>query len=261
MKARIYPSQIVLGLFSAAVLICSNIACRGLRPPSTVEPSATPDSGKVVDNILAKYTDAVGGQAAIEQVKTFSGKGTFSMSVFAVSGTYEVWGKDPNKTLSVIKFPNGIVIKKGFDGETRWVETPFGTTTEGPAEMSEIEKDADIYSAGRIKSLYESMRLEQKARLKGHDVDVVEGIPKKGPSEKLYFDSDSGLLLRWDMVRRHPQRGNIFVKVHLDDYRDVGGTKEPFNVRFAFESFDLTIKIDELKHNIPLDDAMFRKPH
>jgi hypothetical protein len=31
-------------------------------------------------------------------------------------GTFEAWGKDPHKTLSVIEFPRIGTLKKGFDG-------------------------------------------------------------------------------------------------------------------------------------------------
>jgi hypothetical protein len=214
-----------------------------------------------VDEILERNTAAVGGQAAIDRVTSYYAKGTFSSSLFKETGTYEVWGKRPNKTLSIIKFPRAIVIKKGFDGETHWVQTPSTTISdEGSSGMAQVERDADIYNAGKIRNLYESMRLEGKAHLSGRTVNIVEGKPAKGPAEKLLFDAETGLLLRWDMVRRNPQRGNVFVKVRLDDYREVDGVKIPFNVRFAFESFELTLKIDELQHNVPLDDAMFKKP-
>jgi hypothetical protein len=52
----------------------------------------------------------------------------------------------------------------------------------------------------------------------------------------------------------------VFVKVHLEDYREVDGVKVPFNVRFAFESFDVTLKVDELKHNVDISDGLFKKP-
>jgi hypothetical protein len=126
--------------------------------------------------------------------------------------------------------------------------------------MAGIEHDAEIYRAGKIKSLYHSMRLDGRARLGGRDCYVVEGIPVKGPSEKLFFDTENGLLLRWDMARRVPRRGNVFVKVHLGDYREIDGVKEPFSVRFAFESFDFTIKLNDLKHNPSIDDSVFKKP-
>ena len=42
------------------------------------------------------------------------------------------------------------------------------------------------------------MRLDGKERLNY----VVEGKLVRGPREKLFFERDSGLLMRWDMVRR-----------------------------------------------------------
>ena len=248
---------LLLGILLSGQLACSRLNPNQLSPT----PSPSPDQTAIVDQILARYTEAVGGQVAIEQIKSYQAKGTFATSVSPEQGAFETWGKEPNKTLSLIEFPRIGVLKKGFDGETRWVQTPVGTfEDQSPKEMAEIERDADIYRAGRIKSLYQSMRLDSKARLKGRDVYIVEGTPIKGPSEKLLFDAESGLLVRWDMVRKDPRRGNVFVKVNLDDYREVDGVKVPFNVRFVFESFDFTIKIDDLKHNVSIDDAIFKKP-
>jgi hypothetical protein len=34
----------------------------------------------------------------------------------------------------------------------------------------------------------------------------------------------------------------------------------PFKVRFAFESFTLLVQVNELEHNVPIDDAIFKKP-
>lgn len=246
--------SVILGICVAA-----QVACNRLGSSADPEPGPSPDQSALVAEILKRYTEAVGGRDAIDGIKSYKAQGTFQSSV--VSGTFEAWGKDPYKTLSVIEFPRIGTLKKGFDGENRWVQTPAGTfSDESPKQMAEVERDAEVYRAGKIRDLYQSMRLEGSARLKRRDVYVVEGIPEKGPTEKLFFDKETGLLMRWDMVRRNPERGNIFVKVHLDDYRQIGGVQVPFNVRFAFESFDFTLKVDELKHNIPIDDAMFKKP-
>ena len=127
-------------------------------------------------------------------------------------------------------------MKKGFDGETRWVQTPAGTFTDSsPQEIAELERDADAYSRGENPEFFDSLKLENKAWLSGRDVYVIEGKPAKGPAEKLFFDVESGLLLRWDMARRRQDRRTVFVKIHFDDYRDVGGVKLPFKLRFAFE--------------------------
>ncbi len=253
--ARFY---LLLGILLTGQVACSRFSPSNGTPPT---PPLSPDQAAVVDQILAHYTEAVGGEVAIERVKSYQAKGTFATSVSPEQGAFETWGKEPNKTLSVIEFPRIGALKKGFDGETRWVQTPAGTfSDQSPKEMAEVERDADVYRAGKIKSLYQSMRLDSKARLKGRDVYIVEGIPVKGPAEKLLFDTESGLLVRWDMARRDPRRGTVFVKVHLDDYREVDGVKVPFSVRFAFESFDFTIKINDLRHNVSIDDAVFKKP-
>jgi len=34
----------------------------------------------------------------------------------------------------------------------------------------------------------------------------------------------------------------------------------PFKVRYALESFDFTLTLDELQHKVSIDDAIFRKP-
>ena len=192
--------RMVLICCFVGVLASAQSACN--RAPAPAAPT-TPDPQRVVDEILERYTTAVGGQNAIDRITSYRAKGRFAASLFKETGVYEVWAKDPNKTLSVIQFPRVGLIKKGFDGETRWVQTPSATLNdEGSSGMAEVEKDADIYSAGRIKNLYESMRFEGKARLNGREVNVIEGKPAKGAAEKLLFDAQTGLLLRWDMVRR-----------------------------------------------------------
>lgn len=222
--------------------------------------SPSPDETAIANQILDRYIAVVGGKEAINAVKSYKMKGSFEMASLNIHGNLEVWAKDPNKSLSIIQFPGITPLKKGFDGQTRWVQTPVGTFRQsGPQEMSEVERDAEVYSASRIRNLYERIRLDSRARLSGRDMYVVEGKPEKGPAEKLFFDVENGLLVRWDMARRQPQR-TVFVKVHLSDYRDVDGVKVPFNVRFAFESFDFTIKLDEMQHNLQMDDAIFRPP-
>lgn len=247
----------------SVISIAVQVACSRL-PSSTGSgpaPASSPDPAAVVDQILERYLEALGGKAAIDKVKSYKTKGTFEISVMPEPGTFEAWGKDPHKSLTVIRFPRIGELKKGFDGETRWVQTPVGTfSNSSPQEIAEVERDAEVYRAGSVKSLYESMKLEMKARLSGRDVYIVEGKPAKGPAEKLFFDVENGLLVRWDMARRNPTRGTVFVKVHLNDYREIDGVKIPFNVRFAFESFNFTMKLDELQHNVSIDDAIFKKP-
>lgn len=242
-------------------LLLLPVACKRSGPAPGPRPatSPTPTQQQIVDKILDRYQDALGGKAAVDAITSYRVKGTFQVG--GLNGTIEGWRKEPRKTLSLMQFARLGTLKKGFDGETHWVQTPSGTFTGSSAQqIGELERDSDVYSPGKIKSLFDSMKLESRARLDGRDMYVVEGRPNRGPSDKLFFDVENGLLARWDMARRQPNRGTVFVKVHLEDYRDVGGVKAPFLVRFAFESFTYIVKVDELQHNVPIDDAIFQKP-
>ncbi len=264
-----YTIKIIVGYVSVAcvaclvfIVTCCTRPVSSLKDASSSDVAATPSPTNPVDQILARYTQAVGGEEAVERLRNYRARGTFRMSIIPEPGTFEVWVKDPDKSLTVVTFPRVGVIKKGRDGDIRWSQTPFGTNKdeEGPNEFTGLERDSDLYRAGKIKEMYESIKLEGSGRLQGREVSIVEAKPAKGPSDKLLFDKETGLLLRWDMVRKSPKRGNVFVKVHLDDYREVGGLKLPFTVRYAFESFSMTLTIEELQQNVSVDDAMFRKP-
>ena len=250
--------RLLIGVVITLQLSCTHLPSYESRPAATPSPSEQAN----IDQILQRYEQAVGGKEAIAGVTSYKMKGTFQVSgITAVSGTIEGWGKEPHKTLTVIEFPQIGKLRKGFDGETRWVQTPVGTFSDSsPQEIAELERDAEVFSAGKIRSLFESMKLQNNARLSGREVRVIEGKPPKGPAEKLYFDVENGLLLRWDMARRQANRSTVFVKVHLEDYKDVGGVKVPFRVRFVFESFNFVIQVEQLVHNVAIDDSIFRKP-
>lgn len=243
-----------------AVLITAQLSCaRRTATKAGPSPSPSPGDQARIEEILQRYEQAVGGKEAIDGVTSSRMKANFH--VLGISGTLEGWQKEPHKTLTIMQLPRIGTLKKGFDGETRWVQTPAGTfTNSAPQEIAELEREADAYSATKIREFFDTLKLEHKAWLSGKDVYVIEGKPAKGPAEKLFFDVENGLLVRWDMARKRPDRGTVFVKIHFDDYRDVGGVKLPFKLRFAFEQFNFNVQLEEVEHNIPIDDAIFRKP-
>lgn len=252
------PKHFLFLLLLAAVAITVSCARSGPGGESGPASSSSPNEQARIDEILQRYENAVGGKEAIDSITSYKIKGTFELP--GMTGKMEGWRKE-GKSLSVIEFPRIGILKKGFDGETHWVQTPAGTFTDSnPQEIAELERDSEVFSAGTIKEAFDSMKLENKARLSGRDVYVIEGKPERGPAEKLFFDVESGLLLRWDMARKQQNRGTVFVKAHLDEYKQVGNVKVPFKIRFAFESFNFTVRLEDVQHNVAIDDAVFRKP-
>ena len=74
-----------------------------------------------------------------------------------------------------------------------------------------------------------------------------------------YFDSSSGLLVR--MVRwNETPVGPVPTQVDYDDYRDVAGVKMPFTWTVSQTYIQMTIKLDSLQPNVPVNAAMFARP-
>jgi hypothetical protein len=76
---------------------------------------------------------------------------------------------------------------------------------------------------------------------------------------KLYFDPQSGLLLR--MVHyTDTALGLNPVQVDYADYRDAGGVKTPYRWMIARPNGAFAIQLEEVQDNAPIDAARFEKP-
>jgi photosynthetic reaction center cytochrome c subunit len=88
---------------------------------------------------------------------------------------------------------------------------------------------------------------------------VVVGQREGKPPIHLYFDQQSGLLVR--LVRfGDTALGLLATQIDYADYRDTSGGKIPYRWTLARPSGRFTIQITELQQNIPVDDAKFAKP-
>jgi len=82
-----------------------------------------------------------------------------------------------------------------------------------------------------------------------------------GKGERLFFDVQTGLLLR-RITSTPTMVGVIPEQVDYDDYRDVGGMKIPFVIRVSSTdpSYSSTRTFTEVKLNVPVDESKFSKP-
>jgi hypothetical protein len=76
---------------------------------------------------------------------------------------------------------------------------------------------------------------------------------------RLYFDDDSGLLVRLVRYAETPLGRNP-TQIDYADYRDAGGVKIPYRWTIARPGGRFTIQVNELQQNVAIDDAKFAKP-
>jgi zinc protease len=243
------------------VLLCSAVAvttlAQGKEKPADPKPAAALPS---VDQILDKYVQAIGGKAAIEKLTSRVSKGSFELPAFGASGTVEIYEKAPNKTVAIINVAGFGVVQEGFDGKVGWAQDPqSGLREKSGAELAASKLEAEFQKPIKIKQLYAKIVVKGKDKVGDKEVYVVEATPAESSTETWYFDTQSGLMLRQDADRESPQ-GKQNVQVFLDNYKEVDGVKLPFAIHQITPAFTIDIKIEDVKHNVPIDDAKFVKP-
>ena len=213
-----------------------------------------------VDQILDKYVQALGGKAALEKLTSEVAKGTFEMDQMPGPAAEEIYGKAPNKQCMVTDSPGFGQFRRGFNGAAGWEHNPQTGLRDitGP-ELAAMKRDADFYWAIKLKELYPKMTVKEKESVNGHDAYVIEATPPDGAAETMYFDADSGLLVRTEREGEGPN-GKVTIDTTFSDYREVDGVRLPFVMHISLGDFAFVIKLSEVKHNVPIDDAKFDKP-
>lgn len=226
---------------------------QNLWTPST--PTPAPETLPPVKQILDRYVQALGGADALTKINTRIAKGS-RIGADGVLVPEEVYQKAPDKLLTVTSYPQ-VVFSNGFNGTIGWGHSSREGATPLPEQLlAQIKRDAVFYKELKTDQLYSNLTVLGKASVRDAEAYVVQAKPVDGPVEKLFFDVKTGLL-----VRRYTESDTVLGKFPLqtdyEDYRDVDGIKQPFLIHWSFPGRIWGRKIDEMKQNVPLDDAKF----
>jgi photosynthetic reaction center cytochrome c subunit len=227
--------------------------------PKPSAPAAAPAGAAVPtpDAIIEKYIAALGGADALRKATTrvMTGK----IITGGSEGPVEVTTKAPNKRVTVTHM-GGTASYTAFDGTAGWM----GSTGRQAREMSAAESaasslDAEFALGLRLKEIYPQLRRGRPEEANGVMCEVLNGAAPGKPAVRLYFAQDSGLLVRMVRYAETPLGRNP-TQLDYADYRDAGGVKVPYRWTLSRPNGRFTIQIDEVKANIPVDDAKFVRP-
>jgi zinc protease len=225
-------------------------------PAKPAGASATPTANQILD----RYEKAIGGRAAWQKYSSRVLMGTIEVASMNLSGTVLIQEKAPNKVHAAVII-NGAAFQQGYDGITGWTDDPKnGLRDQTGAELAESKRDADFLQAFDLRKLYSRFAVTGTEKIGDHDAYVIEAtVPEGGEPTKMYFDTQSGLLLRV-VSENHDADGVSHLREDLDDYRDVDGVKLPFTSRQTNGDTTYTMTISEVHHNVELEDSDFAKP-
>jgi photosynthetic reaction center cytochrome c subunit len=211
-----------------------------------------------VQQVLEKYTQALGGAEAMDKISSRVEKGTLS-GFGPRSFPVEIYSKAPDKRISIVHMPKNENYT-AFDGQSGWL-TGFGgriQNMEG-AEVYAARLDADFLYLSDARTVFRQVRMAKPETVDGHEAWVLLGVTPGQPPVKLYFDKESGLLLR-EMRYAQTPVGRYPTQVDYADFREADGIKVPFRWTVARPGSSFTIQVDEIQQNVPVDDSKFQKP-
>jgi hypothetical protein len=149
---------------------------------------------------------------------------------------------------------------QGYDGKIGWSSGGFGGASAEPAgDMVAFREWAELFPALHLTDQYSKITVEGMDKIGDRNAYRVVG-ERKGGVDRLYFDTDSGLLLRvWTTF--DTALGEIPQQTDYNDYRDVSGVKIPYAVHVvSAEGGTRTYKWDQIQVNGSVDETRASRP-
>jgi hypothetical protein len=252
---------------------------RGLKTPAVIPsldlqygepPPVDPDEitqndlgAPPIDEILDKYLQALGGTERLTGVTSIAGKGTYRAYDDFETFPLDYYATAPNQSSTIQHSADGD-LTIAYDGRNAWMAAPkdmrpytLVALSGGNREGAAI--DAILAFPGWIKQSLTTWRVGPLSSIGDQEVQIVQASTPTGFPVKLYFDVETGFLLRSERYADTPV-GKVPTRTDYSDYRIVSGIKMPFRWISTWTDGQTVFQLDTVQLNAPVDPAKFTKP-
>jgi hypothetical protein len=237
-------------VFLPVLAVCAALARLSAQAPAL----------PTIEQVLEKYLTASGGKAAFDKITTRVATATLEMPDQGINGTMTLTEKAPNKSLAVVDIAGLGKIREAVDGTVAWDDNPqMGLREKTGAEKAEALRGATFNMETNIQKVFPKLVVTGREQVGTRPTIVVVGTPVEGAPTTFYFDAETGLLVKSSGSRESPQ-GPMNFEAFFEDYRTQDGIKQPFLIRQVTPAFTMVIRVTDMKHNVPVDDSIFKKP-
>jgi photosynthetic reaction center cytochrome c subunit len=236
--------------------------------PNEVEIRRQAPDSPSAEQVFDRYLQAVGGAQKAAGITSVVFKGTYQGYAEPKSAV-DIYVKAPNQRTMIVHTDGGDRTT-ACDGVNGWMaapaaDKPFPVIRYTGGDLDGVRLDAVLSLPAGIKQAL-TKPVVGSASIDDKDVTVVQGTALSEAtgagrsSVKLYFDKQSGLLVR--QVRfADTMIGRVPVQVDYSDYRDVsGGVKLPFHVITTWTDGRSDVVLTSAVTNVAIDAAKFNQP-
>jgi hypothetical protein len=219
---------------------------------------------QTTDEIIAKYTDAIGGKTNWEAVKSL--KFTGYMNIMNMDIPYTQYVKRPGLWYMEIQV-QGMKIVQAYDGTSGWMINPMMGSKKAEKTEDEITKSykANSMIGGKllnIKELGYTIEYIGTEKIDGKEVYNLKLTDKDGDFSNYYIETSTNLIYK--VTGKMTRRGSeINSETLYSNYTKVNDILIPFIQDQKFEGAQNTsqmITVDKVEVNINIDDKIFVMP-
>jgi hypothetical protein len=215
-----------------------------------------PRPTETVDQVIDKFVEAMGGQAALSQAKTRVLHGTATTRDLVTTPITVQEKATGEYRIDVDSKPQPTV--RVFDGKTGWIRASGNVRDLEGIQIALVSRPSEFGLPLAIKQRYQTVTVGRYGNLDGVDTIGLTARVNADVVEQLQFERQTGLLKRRTVQTRTPF-GNLVEQVDYSDYRDGAGIKTPFQVKYTNWREATTEKFTDAKINAPIDDGAFTK--
>ena len=204
-----------------------------------------------VENILDKYTSAIGGKAAIEKLHSRVVTGTVKNSITGANGKFTIYDELPDKRMMIVRYEDGTIEQTAFNGPDVWTfdsRTGFRKLEGDKASIRErkITPYPALDPVLSFKRKYRQLHYLQETSAEnqaGYLIGAGTGTDEDPISDYFTFDKKTGLLIK-----------GVF---QYGDYRMINNVRVPFSVTVPNV---ISYTVDQVSHNVAVPEGTFEKP-
>lgn len=216
-----------------------------------------------VDQIFDKYIAALGGTERLAALKSFVAQGGYRNYDDPSMYPIDIYAQAPGQLTTILHTPGGDSVT-ACNGVAAWLAAPQTDVPKPVINLTGQDLDGAKFDANlsfplRIKQSLSHWLVGPMTTIDGRNARIVQGTGAGGAIIKLYFDPQSGLLLRQLRTSDTPI-GAVPRQIDYADYRDVAGVKLPFHWTVTWTDGRNTYQVTKVQPNVPIDRSSFAEP-
>lgn len=231
------------------------------RPPKTVEEVVKAPPGKLPSgrSVLDRHLAAIGGREAVLSHSSTVARGTLTMPSAGLSGTLEIYGAKPNKSLLKVSIGGVGEVVEGFDGTYGWSQSPMtGPMLLEGKQLEEKRFDSDFHGELRPDERYVSITTVEQTMFEGRQCFKLRLVRKSGGEDIEFYDVATGLKAG-SINTRESQMGTITGTQVSGEYRKFGNLLQPTVVKSQMGGLEQVITITSVEYDV-VPGSMFEMP-